>query len=196
MNIFTLNWIKKVSVSPFYAFTVLPDTLALRANIVFVKTFARLLAENPTAIVFAPVFPYESTLSMALIILERANILLTIGPNKVSMAVHLVIYPISVEVLPVGPSVLATSLDFVHTKFTFIHWSIRESQLAKTVLLSFEVIALVEGIIGPSLSSKSILFVVFPSSYVTSTVGMNVSALPICLIVDPVALIDVPISMV
>ena len=57
---------------------------------------------------------------MTLVLLELTLILLAIGPDKVSKAVHFIVEPLAGVALLVAPNVDALALDLVHLKLTLV----------------------------------------------------------------------------
>lgn len=112
-----------------------------------------------------------------------------------SLTVHFVIEPVSLIFLAIAPDVSPSSADLIHLELSVVDRSISESKLSLAVFLSFVVLTLVNGVVGPSLNTEAVLFVVTPVALVPCAVGVGVGSLPIGLVVAPLSLIDVSIGM-
>ena len=88
--------------------------------IVLVVARARLLAPDPASFVLPAVFPYEFTLSMALVFLELADVLLAVGPYEVPLTVHLIVQPFACVFLLIAPNVDTLSLDLIHLELSLV----------------------------------------------------------------------------
>jgi hypothetical protein len=68
-----------------------PDTLTSLLVVVFVCSYTALFSLHPLSVVLTTVLPDEFTLSVALIFFELADVLLLVGPSKVTLAMHFVV---------------------------------------------------------------------------------------------------------
>lgn len=75
---------------------------------------------TPLSDVLASVWPFESSLTMLLIVLIAAYIATTITPCESALTFHLVVDPLPAVDSAVGPSVLAFPVDVVLEEVTFV----------------------------------------------------------------------------
>jgi hypothetical protein len=108
---------------------------------------------------------------MLLVIQVLALVNSAVSPLEFSSAMHLVVFPVTLVFGSIGP---------LEDPFS--------------MLLASQVLTIVKGTIRPLLLAEALLLVLMPAPFVSGSFGIKVLSFSVCLIVDPLALIDIPIS--
>ena len=93
-----------------------------------------------------------------------------------SLAVHLVVEPVSEVLFTVDPDVGTLALNFIHLELSLIDRAISEGQFSLRILLAFGVLAFVDGSVGPGLPSMTMLLIITPISHILRSICMRVRA--------------------
>ena len=133
---------------------------------------------------------------MSLVLLEVPEILFSIWPDQMTIAVHFIVEPGAGVCLLIGPDVYTFSLDFVHLEVTLVDGAICEGQLSSAILFALEVLAFVYSVVRPGFQSVSVLLIITPSALIPCTVGMSVDTLAIGFVIDPLSFVDVTVCVV
>ena len=135
----------------------------------------------------------EDAISLLLVINVAANVLLAVGPDELTLPIHLVVLPLAVVGAAITPPVDALTHDVVVLEVAFIHVAIAPGELAVALLDSRLVIALKLGLVWPSLHTSSILSIVGPKAPIERPILMEVVAKAVSLVILPLPLVDIAI---
>ena len=183
---------------PSVSLSIDPLSLSLASVLhIVVYTNAVLLVCSPTSDVLVAIWPYESSLSVFLSVLKITIVLSAIVPLLQTSSFHVSHPEFSlIYLFKICEVVLAMALELPVDKVAVVVASVLPLKLASSVLLPLVELA---GILGfpvvPALLTKTVLLIVEPLPGVSSAIGINECAHPICHVVGPLTLVYVAISM-
>ena len=151
-----------VLVEPALAPSINPDTFSFDAMLVEVVADAALFTSIPAALILSTILPDESSLTVALILLELSLILLAVRPDKMAIAVHFIVQPLTCVLLLITPDVDTFSLDLIHLELSLVNGAIGKCELTSSIFLALEVFTFIDSTIRPSFKTESMLFIVAP----------------------------------
>lgn len=138
----------------------------------------------------------KMTKAILFIFLKIAFVSHVVWPAVGAVAVHLVVGPHAVVLATVGPDVLALTVQFVLGPIALVNSAISPLKDAIAILDSIMVLPIKSRTIRELLRSMAMLHVVLPFSLVRVTTLVSVSAKPICLVIQKLALVNISIGIV
>ena len=176
------------------------DPFALSLGAIFLAdpyANAMLFPVLPTAYVFIPIGPFESTLSVFLPVFEVAFIFATVVPNLTASALHVAHPELAlVHLVQIREVVLAEALELAVHEITLVITPIVPFKPALPVFLPLvELSRVLRGITVPHLRALSVLHVFMPFTLVSRVVRIDKDTISICFVIFPVAFVKIPIGM-
>jgi len=142
-----------------------------------------------------PISPNKFSLAFSPILNERPLITLAIYPSKHTFSVHLISCPFPSVWFSIRPFVSPLALDFILRKHSFIIASVQKLKFSSSFFQPIHIISTINGSIGPRLLPKPMLFVIEPLTFIFRAVWVKISATSLCLVVNPIALVNITIVM-
>lgn len=122
-------------------------------------------------------------------------ILSAIGPSKETITIHFVLVPVAVVSAAIFPCVGAFTMDVVFVELTVELITIVPLEASLAVLKAIDIASNVGGTIGPDLLALSMLLVLHPFPFVAGPVRMRVNTQSIGHVILPLAFVDIAIRM-
>jgi hypothetical protein len=156
-----------------------------------------LLSVEPRTDVFCPVRPGVLTVAVLAVVLVLSIVEISTGVMVHSPAMHVVIAPLTVVVVAVRPQVGTCTLDHVVDPLAVILALVCPDDSTRAVLDAPAERPNVSTSVLPRLTPLSILHVVFPAANIlAATIAIVVSASTVGPVIDPLAVIDIAVSVV
>ena len=151
----------------------------------------------PFSNVFAAIFPKESAFAFAFVMHELSDILLfPIRPYQFPSPMHLTLFPLSIVDLSVFLYEFAHATQLIARELPFIPAAISEFDHTLSIFLAHLELSDVFCTIPQSFLSLSVLFILVPFAHILSgSIPSHKRAPAVCLIVFPVAFVDIPVCM-
>ena len=144
--------------------------------------------------VFSSIWPLKCSLSLLHIVKVLAHVLPPIRPREGPVPLHFVILPVPVVHPLVRPLINSDALDIVVVKVTRVRALVGPNEFATAVLLSFHVLPIVACPIWPPLHALPVRLVVLPVALVNVAVRVDQPPPTVCLVVFPVALVSAAVQ--
>lgn len=154
-----------------------------------------LFAFVPAALVESFVLPVKFAVAVALVLLELALVLFAVRPHQVPLTLHLVGVPLTCVSFSIAPLVSSEAVNLVVQKCTIENGTVSESEGAFAFFAALDEVSFILCAVGPDLLAPTVLFVVLPTALVGCTVAVCVDSLPVSLVFNPHAFVDISICV-
>lgn len=179
--LFLSKWSFTDPFSAFLAFIVFTQEVLILC--IYKNPDPMLLALIPEAIILSTIWPGHNTVAIELVLIEMAFVLLAVFPSHHTSSVHLSLEPLTVITSSIWPHILSFACDRTMLKVANILGTISPFELTWSVLLTILISTIECGAVNPLFFAHSMLFVIFPVTYIFLSVGICVSTTPFGLII-------------
>ena len=169
--------------------------MPLRLAILGQCTFAVLLTINPPAPVDMSIGPEEGTMAMLLVLDVLPLVALPIGPAQDSETIHLVHPPHADILSPILPIISSFALNVVVFKVSMVAVAVSPCEGTKSHLYALFIVPFELGTVGPTFNTPAILCVVLPEAAIQGAILVEVEAVTMGFVIQPLALVNVTVSV-
>ena len=132
---------------------------------------------------------------MFFIVLVLTHIHAAILPLVLSLAMHLVIQPLSLVLPTITPNIHTKTVDFVVLPVPYEITAVFPRILTLTIFLPLGIVTLISTAIDPCLGPFAMLIIFEPLSFIFGPVVMLVCSISARLIVLPLSVVEIPVHM-
>ena len=154
-----------------------------------------LLTINPTASIDVSIRPEKGTMTMLLILDVVSLVALPIGPAQDSVTIHLVRPPHADVLTAILPIIGPLALNVVVFKVSLVAVTVGPCEDAIAHLHALFVVPFELGTIGPTFDTPAVLCVILPVAAIQRAILVEIVAVAMGFVIQPLALVNVTISM-
>ena len=169
--------------------------MPLRLTILGQCTFAVLLTIKPSASIDVSIGPEKGTLAMLLVLDVVSLVALTIGPAQDSVAVHLVLSPHAFVLTSILPLIGPLALNVVVFKVSLVAVTVGPCEGAKAHLYALFIVPFELGAVRPTFDAFAVLCVIFPIAAIQRAILVEIVAVTMGFVIQPLALVNVTVSV-
>jgi hypothetical protein len=108
---------------------------------------------------------------------------------------HVVTFPLAVVFATVGPDVETTPVYHIIFEATYVHRSIVPFKSSRALLLSINILTLIDRVVWPVLNSVAVLFITIPVTFEGCAPYMHIDSITVSSIVQPLSFVEVSVEV-